>query len=215
MVRSRPRLTLTMVGFLHPVRVPLCPVEKKKTWLLFAGDACTRNTSRERLDLPIDPVHPAPAAYQAERRALQRIYRDKRRNDGHVYYDATSDADLELKVERLRDEFAEQRQAFEIWQKEVLGDLTDINATVGSNHSFVLENDGVIVKTNQKEKRKLPEDIRDAIDRGIKHTNEGHFEKARVEFQSALSLAENQKHALGIVDAKQFLLLSSIMRITI
>jgi hypothetical protein len=55
---------------------------------------------------------------------LQLNYRDKRRNDGHVYYDATSDADIELKVERLRDELAEQREAFETWQKEVLERLT-------------------------------------------------------------------------------------------
>src|SRR5271166_4700180 len=94
--------------------------KKKKTWLLFPGDACTRDTPLERLDIPNDPEHPDPAGYQAERRALQLTYRDKRRNDGHLYYDATSDADLELKVERLRDELAELRRAFEAWQKEVL-----------------------------------------------------------------------------------------------
>ena len=57
---------------------------------------------------------------QAERRALQLTYRDKRRNDGHVYYDAISDADLELKVERLHDELAELRRAFEASQDEGL-----------------------------------------------------------------------------------------------
>ena len=94
--------------------------QKKKTWLLFAGDACTRDTPLERLDLPNDPAHPDPAGYQAERRALQLTYRDKRRNDGHLYYDATSDADLELKVERLRDELAELGRAFKLWQNKVL-----------------------------------------------------------------------------------------------
>jgi hypothetical protein len=84
--------------------------QKKKTWLLFAGDGCARDTPRERLDLPNDPADPEPAAYQAERRALQQAYRDKRRNDGHLYYDAISDTDLDLKVERLRDELAEQRR---------------------------------------------------------------------------------------------------------
>ena len=98
--------------------------QKKKTWLLFAGEACTRDTPLERLDLPNDPTHPDPAGYQAERRALQLTYRDKRRKDGHLYYDATSDTDLELKVERLRDELAELRRAFETWQKEVLERLT-------------------------------------------------------------------------------------------
>src|SRR5580692_7029733 len=94
--------------------------QKKKTWLLFAGDACTRDTPLERLDLPNDPAHPDPASYQAERRALQLTYRDKRRNDGHLYYDATSDAELELRVERLRDELAELGRAFKLWQNKVL-----------------------------------------------------------------------------------------------
>ena len=94
--------------------------KKKKTWLIFAGDACTRNTPQERLDLPNDLAHPDPVDYQAERRTLQLTYRNKRRNDGHLYYDATSDTDLELKVERLRDDLAELRRASEAWQKKLL-----------------------------------------------------------------------------------------------
>ena len=102
------RVSYTQFEFLY------ARAKKKKTWLLFAGDACTRDTPLDGLDLPFnDPAHPDPASYQAERRALQLTYRDKRRNDGHLYYDATSDADLELKVERLHDELAELRQAFE------------------------------------------------------------------------------------------------------
>src|SRR4029077_3959500 len=69
---------------------------------------------------PNDPAHPDPAGYQAQRRAMQLTYGDKRRNDGHLYYDATSDADLELKVERLRDELAELGRAFKLWQNKVL-----------------------------------------------------------------------------------------------
>jgi hypothetical protein len=108
------RVSYTQFEFLYARQ------KNKKTWLLFAGDACTRDTTLERLDLPNDPAHPDPAGYQAERRALQLTYRDKRRNDGHLYYDATSDADLELKVERLRDELAELRWAFKLWQNKVL-----------------------------------------------------------------------------------------------
>ena len=110
------RVSYTQFEFLY------ARAQKKKTWLLFAGDACTRDTLLEGLDIPFsnDPAHPDPASYQAERRALQLTYRDKRRNDGHVYYDAISDADLELKVERLHDELAELRRAFEAWQNEVL-----------------------------------------------------------------------------------------------
>jgi len=55
---------------------------------------------------------------------LQQAYREKRRSDGHLYYDATSDTDLDLKVERLRDELAKLRSAFETWQKEVLARLS-------------------------------------------------------------------------------------------
>jgi NADH:ubiquinone oxidoreductase subunit E len=110
------RVSYTQFEFLY------ARAQKKKTWLLFAGDACTRDTPLDGLDLPLpnDPAHPDPASYQAERRALQLTYRDKRRNDGHLYYDATSDADLELKVERLRDELAELGRAFKLWQNKVL-----------------------------------------------------------------------------------------------
>ena len=96
--------------------------QKKKTWLIFAGDACTRDPPMDGLDLPLpnDPAHPDPASYQAERRVLQLNYRDKRRNDGHLYYDATGDTDLELKVERLRDELAALGRAFKLWQNKVL-----------------------------------------------------------------------------------------------
>jgi tetratricopeptide (TPR) repeat protein len=95
--------------------------QKKKTWLLFAGKACTRDTPLERLDLPNDPADPNPTGYQAERQALQHSYCEQRRRDGHLYYDASSDPDLELKVERLRDELAGLRQPFKLWQKKVLG----------------------------------------------------------------------------------------------
>jgi hypothetical protein len=60
--------------------------QKKKTWLLFAGDACTRDTPLDRLDLPHDPAYPDPAGYQTERRALQLTYRDERQKNGHLYH---------------------------------------------------------------------------------------------------------------------------------
>jgi hypothetical protein len=94
--------------------------QKKKTWLLFACEACARDTPLECLDLPSDHGHHDPAGYRAERRALQLAYCDQRKKDGHLYYDATSDTDLELKVERLRDELAKLRQAFNLWQNKVL-----------------------------------------------------------------------------------------------
>ena len=94
---------------------------KKKTWLLFAGEACARDMSLERLDLPSDPAHPDPAGYQAERHSLQFTYYTQRQKDGHLYHAAASDHELELKVERLRNELAELGRAFRRWQTKVLG----------------------------------------------------------------------------------------------
>jgi hypothetical protein len=118
---------------------------KKKTWLIFAGDTCTRDTPLDGLDLPlpIDPAHPDPASYKAERHALQLAYRDKRRNDGHLYYDATGDTDLDLKVERLRDELAKLHQAFNLWQNKLLRAFAVVFVLLGSvwwfGYSHLLE----------------------------------------------------------------------------
>jgi tetratricopeptide (TPR) repeat protein len=108
------RVSYTQFEFLY------ARAQQKKTWLLLAGDACSRDTPLERLDFPGDPTHPDPAGYQAERRALQRAYCDQLKRDGHLFHTATSDTDLELKVERLRDELAELRQVFKLWQNKVL-----------------------------------------------------------------------------------------------
>ena len=102
--------------------------KKKRTWLLFAGDACSRDTPLERLDLPNDPADPDPASYQAERRALQLAYREKRQKDGHLHHEAKNDTDLELKVERLRDELAELRRADEAFRKELLAGQKELLA---------------------------------------------------------------------------------------
>lgn len=93
----------------------------KKTWLIFPGPACTRDTAFEQLDLPVDPATPDPTGYQAERRQLQATYRENLRNgSGHLWYEPANDSDLELKIERLRNEFAELRRGFQLWQKKVL-----------------------------------------------------------------------------------------------
>ena len=94
--------------------------KKKKTLLLFAGDACTRDTPLERLDLPHDRSYPDPVGYQAERRSLQLAYSDQRQKQWHLCHTAANDTDLELKVEHLRDELAELGRAFKLWQNKVL-----------------------------------------------------------------------------------------------
>lgn len=91
----------------------------KKTWLIFAGDGCTRDNPVHSLDLPWDQNNPAPQAYQAERRALQAEYRKQREQDGHLYHPAQGDADLLLKVEQLKNELEHLRKAEAEWRKKV------------------------------------------------------------------------------------------------
>ena len=103
----------------------------KKTWIVFAEDGCSRSKPLEQFDLPHDPAHPDPAGYQAERRALQEAWRERLKNDAHLFHAAGSDAELELKVERLRDEFAELRRHFRSWQQRVLLSTAAIIVLVG------------------------------------------------------------------------------------
>ncbi|MGH9971835.1 MAG: tetratricopeptide repeat protein, partial [Pyrinomonadaceae bacterium] len=61
--------------------------------------------------------------------------------------------------------------------------------------------------TPKVEGPKIPQPIRDAINRGVDFTNSSHFEKAKKEFQQALEMAEEAQHALATVDAKEHLAL--------
>jgi hypothetical protein len=96
---------------------------EKKTWLLFPDPACSRDKPLDQLDLPYDLATPDPPAYQAERRQLQATYLDKLRQSGHLWHAPAIDTDLELKIERLRDEFAELCRGFQRWQNRVLAGL--------------------------------------------------------------------------------------------
>src|SRR6516164_3042265 len=98
------RVSYTQFEFLY------AQSQKKKTWLLFAGEACVRDTPLELLDLPSDPAHPDPASYQAERRSLQLGYCAERRKDGHLYYESPRATDLGVRIERRRNELAELRR---------------------------------------------------------------------------------------------------------
>ena len=93
----------------------------KKTWVLFAEDGCVHDRPLEQLDLPSDPAHPDPAGYQAERRALQEAWRQRLRQDAHLWHAAANNTELELKLERLKDEFAALRRGFRRWQSLVAG----------------------------------------------------------------------------------------------
>ncbi|MEK6261890.1 MAG: DUF4062 domain-containing protein [Planctomycetota bacterium] len=90
-----------------------------KTWLIFADEGCTLDHPLEELDLPRDSTHPNPVGYQSERRALQEAWRQRWKQGGHLHHAASSNTDLELKVERLKDEFAELRRRFRSWQQRM------------------------------------------------------------------------------------------------
>jgi hypothetical protein len=93
----------------------------KKTWILFAEDGCTRDRPLEQLDLPREPDHPDPAGYQAERRALQDAWRERLRQDTHLWHAASNNTELELKIERLKEELAALRRGFRRFQWLTLG----------------------------------------------------------------------------------------------
>ena len=135
------RVSYTQFEFLYAESVG------KKTWLIFADDGCTRDRPVEQLDLPHrSPLAPReesgehtvpdeqtvpdgairlPLAeregyvYQSERRALQDAWRLRWQEHVHLRHEAASDTELELKIERMKDEFAELRKEFRDWQKSV------------------------------------------------------------------------------------------------
>ena len=94
---------------------------ERKTWVLFAEDGCMHDRPLEELDLPREPDHPDLAGYQAERRALQEAWRQKLRQDAHLWHAAASNTELELKLEKLKDEFSVLRRGFRRWQILVAG----------------------------------------------------------------------------------------------
>ena len=115
----------------------------KKTWLIFADEGCTRDRPLDELDLPKDEGEPesvssrtvreltlpgSPRAIQAERRALQEAWQQRWKRESHLFHGVASDIDLELRVERLRDEFAELRREFRWWQQSVTRNLTIVAA---------------------------------------------------------------------------------------
>ena len=114
------RVSYTQFEFLHARDTG------KKTWLVFPTDTCPRDTPIEELDLPLDPEHPDPAAYQAERRELQKEYLAARRADGHVYWSCGADPELEHAVLKIRADSEELRKEYRLWQDEVRAGLQRI-----------------------------------------------------------------------------------------
>jgi tetratricopeptide (TPR) repeat protein len=121
------RVSYTQFEFLYARQ------QQKQTWVVFAEEGCTHDRPLEQLDLPPDPAHPDPAAYQAERRAWQVAWRQRLRDEGHLRHAAASDIELELKIERLKDEFAQLRRRFQRHQRIMLAfGLVSIVLLVGA-----------------------------------------------------------------------------------
>ena len=87
--------------------------QRKKTWLIIAGEQVQRDTPLEQLDLSGDADQPDPADHQAQRRKLQHNYIARLKVENHLYYLANNDTMLENIVLKLRDELGELRRSAE------------------------------------------------------------------------------------------------------
>ncbi len=88
----------------------------KKRWVFFAadGDAVGRDKPIAHLDLPRAELgHPDPAAYQAERRALQQRYVADLRSNGQVRHSFADAQRLLGQVQDIRDELLVLRTEWE------------------------------------------------------------------------------------------------------
>jgi len=99
---------------------------KKRTWVVFVGDECTRDTPIDQLDLPLDPNHPDPAGYQRERYRLQAAWREKLRSTDELHHEAISDIQLELKIERLKDDLHELLKSERRWRQVMMGAIAAV-----------------------------------------------------------------------------------------
>jgi tetratricopeptide (TPR) repeat protein len=98
------RVSYTQFEFLYASR------QGKKTWVIVIGENYPRDNPIENLDLPVETTHPDPTAYQAERRKLQKNYKERLKQENHLLHTANNDTELQNKIFRLRDELGELRQ---------------------------------------------------------------------------------------------------------
>ena len=95
-------------------------LQGKRTWIITVGDEFPRDRQPDRLDLPIDPVHPDPEGHQAEHRMLQRQYIDTLHSQNHLRHHADSSTELENIILRLRDDLGLLRRAEEGRQRRLM-----------------------------------------------------------------------------------------------
>lgn len=173
----------------------------KKTWLIFADEGCTRDHSIAELDLPPESDHPDPAGYQAERRALQEAWRKRWLREGHLQHGAATDSDLELRVERLKDEFSLLRRAFQEWQRNVMLILLGIAALVLLSMGI-----GWYVSGKQQEAvEKIPEKVAEKTSEKVEQVIEHAMEKAVRALAQPAILADRIRQEIAAAAEKKIM----------
>jgi tetratricopeptide (TPR) repeat protein len=114
------RVSYTQFEFLYAVS------RGKKTYLILPTDDCPRDKDRDLLDL--DPRLPAAeaAARRAEFQALQREYLARLQREGHIYWPAGRDPELNYAVLRVRNDSEELRAEYRQWQERIEAKLDQL-----------------------------------------------------------------------------------------
>ena len=116
------RISYTQFEFLYASE------QRKKTWVIIAGDPCHRDKPVAELDLPEDLRHPDPAGYQAERRQLQNHYLERLKLENHLWHSVASDPEIQNVVLRLRNELGALRERTERHQRRLARAVTAVLA---------------------------------------------------------------------------------------
>ena len=142
---------LTLAGF-PTHNLSFCtPGSSRKNLALFSWPGVTRDKPLDQLDLPRDSSHPIPKGFQAERRQLQAAYREGLRQSEHLWHEPDSDTDLELKTERIKDEFYGLRRGSQRLQKGVFAGVVCTLVLLGT----ILVIQRAMKKEQQSELRKI------------------------------------------------------------
>lgn len=106
------RVSYTQFEFLYADKL------KKKTWIIVIGKDFERDKLPGQLDLPHDPGHPDPTAYQTERRTFQQNYLAQLKQANHLRHTANNSTKLDNLILRLRDELGVLRKRWEEWLRK-------------------------------------------------------------------------------------------------
>jgi len=100
--------------------------QKKKTWVIMAGEHYRRDRPLAKRDLPSEPDHPDFDGYQAERRVLQQAYIQRLKAEYHLRHHAGSDTELDNIVPRLRDELGGLQRRWERQHRRLMGAIVGV-----------------------------------------------------------------------------------------